>query len=55
VAYPRWIEDVIGLDPDRGNGAVEWLVVLVAASAALAFGLRARRSLQQWYSREQLD
>jgi hypothetical protein len=37
-----WIEVVSGMDPDRGNGAAEWLVVsvLLALTVALAAGAR---------------
>jgi DMSO/TMAO reductase YedYZ heme-binding membrane subunit len=35
-----WIEIVFGVDPDKGNGSVEWLVVLILLilTAALAIG-----------------
>jgi hypothetical protein len=40
-----WIELVFGVDPDAGNGAAEWLVVvvLVAVTAALALAARYER------------
>jgi hypothetical protein len=43
---PSWIEDVLGIDPDGGSGLVEWLVVLLFASAGMAFGIRAGRGLR---------
>jgi hypothetical protein len=43
AAWPDWIEAVLGLDPDGGDGTVEWLVVAVLAAAALALGYSARR------------
>ena len=37
-----WIEAVFGVDPDKGNGSAEWLVVLtlLILTAALAIGAR---------------
>jgi hypothetical protein len=37
-----WIEVMFGIDPDRGNGSAEWLVVVVllAVTVALAAGAR---------------
>ena len=38
LLWPAWIEAMTGLDPDRGDGSVEWLLVgaLFALSAATA-------------------
>ncbi|MFI5706622.1 hypothetical protein [Kribbella sp. NPDC051620] len=38
----EWIELLTGWDPDGGNGAVEWAIVVVLSVAALCFGLAAR-------------
>lgn len=37
-----WIEGVFGVDPDKGNGSAEWLVVaiLVVVTLILVFGAR---------------
>jgi hypothetical protein len=37
-----WIEAVFGVDPDKGNGSAEWLVVviLLVVTATLAVGAR---------------
>lgn len=42
VAWPDWIEEVFGIDPDGGSGLVEWLVVVVLAATAVVSGLLAR-------------
>jgi len=37
-----WIEAIFGVDPDKGNGSAEWLVVVVllVVTATLAVGAR---------------
>lgn len=37
-----WIEAIFGVDPDKGNGSTEWLVVLtlLILTVALAIGAR---------------
>ena len=37
-----WIEVVFGMDPDRGNGSAEWLVVLVLLFLTIALAVGAR-------------
>jgi undecaprenyl pyrophosphate phosphatase UppP len=37
-----WIEAVFGVDPDRGNGSAEWLVVAVLAAVTVALTAGAR-------------
>jgi hypothetical protein len=39
----EWIEILFGVDPDGGNGAVEWGIVGVLAVGALAAGGFAHR------------
>jgi hypothetical protein len=36
VFFPDWIELVFGIDPDGGNGLVEWAFILVPALIAVA-------------------
>jgi hypothetical protein len=42
VVSPEWIEAVSGVDPDRGNGSAEWLVVGALAVATLVLAVAAR-------------
>jgi hypothetical protein len=46
LVVPDWIEAVLHIDPDGGNGSSEWLVVLVFAAAAVGFGAMARAELR---------
>ena len=45
IVWPDWIEVIFGVDPDGGNGALEWGFVGLSAFASLMFGLRARADL----------
>ncbi|MFG3228521.1 hypothetical protein ACGF07_27600 [Kitasatospora sp. NPDC048194] len=42
LVWPEWIETLLGLDPDAGSGAAEWLVVALLATATAACALAAR-------------
>jgi hypothetical protein len=37
-----WIEVVFGVDPDRGSGALEWLIVVTSVVVTLALMAAAR-------------
>jgi DMSO/TMAO reductase YedYZ heme-binding membrane subunit len=37
-----WIEAIFGIDPDKGNGAAEWLSVLILLIVSLALAAVAR-------------
>jgi uncharacterized membrane protein YcjF (UPF0283 family) len=39
----EWIEEVFHVDPDGGNGALEWLIVVGLAVVAVVCGVLARR------------
>jgi len=41
ASWPNWIE-AFGVDPDHGNGTVEWALPLALALAAVVLGLMAR-------------
>jgi DMSO/TMAO reductase YedYZ heme-binding membrane subunit len=37
-----WIEVVFGVDPDRGNGSLEWLVLLILLLVTFTLAVCAR-------------
>jgi hypothetical protein len=41
AVWPDWIEELTGLEPDNGNGTVEWLFLAVLAVLFLVFSRRA--------------
>jgi hypothetical protein len=42
IVSREWIEFVFGVDPDHGNGALEWALVAVLAVATIGFTAAAR-------------
>jgi hypothetical protein len=44
LVVPDWIEVVFKVEPDGGNGSLEWLVVAGMALVAAAFAVDARRT-----------
>ena len=40
--WPNWIE-AFGVDPDGGDGSLEWAIPIVLAAAALVLGIVALR------------
>jgi hypothetical protein len=43
LVWHDWIEIVFRVDPDHGNGWLEWLIVVAAFGLALIFSISARR------------
>jgi hypothetical protein len=49
VAWPAWIEATFSVDPDRGSGAAEWLVVVICFALCTTFSVFAVRDFRrQW-------
>jgi DMSO/TMAO reductase YedYZ heme-binding membrane subunit len=47
LVWRDWIEGVFGVDPDRHNGSLEWLLVAVLLLVTLAFSAMARGHWQR--------
>jgi hypothetical protein len=48
LVFPVWIEELTGLEPDAGSGALEWVIAgvfLVAAVVSAVLGRRDYRRL----------
>ena len=43
----EWIEAIFGVDPDHGNGSLEWLIVVAALVATVTFSVLARLEWQR--------
>jgi hypothetical protein len=41
--WPTWIETVLRIDPDGGDGSAEWLVLGLLGAAAIVAAFLARR------------
>ena len=44
----EWIELIFGVDPDRGSGAAEWLIVAFVAVLAFTCSALARIEWRRW-------
>ena len=47
LMMPNWIEAVIGVEPDGGSGAAEWLIVTVSGALALILAASSARHLRR--------
>lgn len=41
LIWKDWIEIVFRVDPDHGNGSLEWLILAITGLAAIAFAILA--------------
>jgi hypothetical protein len=51
LAWPDWIEEVFGIDPDRGNGSLEWAIVVALGLVAVSLGAAARKTHRRLVAR----
>jgi hypothetical protein len=42
LVWHDWIEAVFGVDPDKGNGSTEWVVILILMAVTILFAVGAR-------------
>jgi hypothetical protein len=42
AVWPAWLELITGLDPDRGNGSLEWIIAAAFALVAIIAAALAR-------------
>jgi hypothetical protein len=47
IVWPEWIEALVGVEPDAGSGALEWIIALGLLGAAAILALSARRGRQR--------
>ena len=47
LVWTEWIEIVFRVDPDRGSGRAEWLIVALASAASVIFAICARIEWRQ--------
>jgi hypothetical protein len=47
MLFPEWIEELTGLEPDAGSGALEWIITGAFLVAALLSALLARRDARR--------
>ena len=47
LVIPQWIEELTGLEPDAGSGALEWVIAGVFLVAAVVAALLARRDYRR--------
>jgi uncharacterized membrane protein len=45
---PDWIEEAFHVEPDAGNGSLEWLIVVALALAAVALSALAWRERRRF-------
>jgi ABC-type thiamin/hydroxymethylpyrimidine transport system permease subunit len=47
LVFPEWIEELTGLEPDAGSGALEWIIAGVFLVAAVVSAVLARRDYRR--------
>jgi ABC-type thiamin/hydroxymethylpyrimidine transport system permease subunit len=47
LVFPQWIEELTGLEPDGGSGALEWIIAGLFLVAAVVSAVVARRDYRR--------
>jgi ABC-type thiamin/hydroxymethylpyrimidine transport system permease subunit len=47
LVFPQWIEELTGLEPDAGSGALEWVIAGIFLVAAVVSGVLAGRDYRR--------
>lgn len=47
MVWPAWLEVVFSIDPDAGNGSLEWILTVSFGLLAVATALFARRDFRR--------
>ena len=47
IAFPEWIEELTGLEPDAGSSALEWIIAGAFLVAAMLVAVLARRDYRR--------
>jgi hypothetical protein len=47
LVFPQWIEELTGLEPDAGSGALEWIIAGIFLVAAVVSAALARRDYRR--------
>jgi ABC-type thiamin/hydroxymethylpyrimidine transport system permease subunit len=47
LVFPQWIEELTGLEPDAGSGALEWIIAGIFLVAAVVSAVLARRDYRR--------
>jgi hypothetical protein len=47
LVFPDWIEELTGLEPDAGSGALEWIIAGIFLAAAIVSATLARRDYRR--------
>ena len=50
LLWRNWIEEILGVEPDAGSGALEWALVAGLAILAIALALSARHEWRRLHT-----
>jgi hypothetical protein len=50
LVWPEWIEEIFGVEPDGGDGSLEWILAVGFLVVGLGLGLLARRDQRRLHA-----